>query len=202
MPGARDPAVNKSCALRCEGCCPDLGSSRPAPCSWQPGSDLQSCLRRGIPISGHSSCRHVHLPSPSQPLAPLTWGRHRSSARINYRPIIFMHKTWHRRPGEARPRSPARQLRSGQRRVKGRKGKASYKIKEVNGSLRHKKEKRFFFFNFYTLGRVFRIAVRPVAACHEKALEGSPWDHGATVSVTLDQKQAMEGPDPEAAAQP
>lgn len=66
VPGARDPAANKSCSLRREGCCPDLGSSRPAPCSWQPGSDLQSCLRRGIPISGHSSCRHVHLPSPSQ----------------------------------------------------------------------------------------------------------------------------------------
>lgn len=158
MPGARDPAVKKSRALKREGHCPDFGSSHPAPRSWQPSSGLQSRLRRGIPISGHSSCRHVHLPSPSQRPALLTCSRHRSSARINYRPIIFMHKTWPRRPGEARPHSPARQLPSGRWGVSGRKGKASCKIKEVNGSLRHKKREEgwgFFGLSFSFFLKIF-----------------------------------------------
>lgn len=134
--GARDSAVNKSCSLECEDCCPDFSPSLPAPCSWQPSSHLQSCLQSRFSFQAILQCRQIHLfPTPQPPAivqaAPVTWGRH----RINYRPIIFMHKTWHRRP-------PSLQLPSGRLGAQGREEKESYKIKEVNGSLGCKKRKR------------------------------------------------------------
>lgn len=58
------------------------------------------------------------------------------------------------------------------------------------------------FFFFDTSGLGFRIPRRPFAPCHEKVVEGSGRDHGATFTITLGQKQAMEGQDPEKAAQP
>lgn len=133
---ARDTAVHKSCSLECEGCCPDLGPTSPAPCSWQQNSHLQSCLQSRFPFQAILWCRYTCPPPAIVRAAPVTWGRH----RINYRPIIFMHKTWHRR-------LPSLQLLSGRLGAQGRKGKESYKIKEVNGSPGYKKgEEGFVFF--------------------------------------------------------
>lgn len=192
-PPARDPEVNKSCSLECEGRCPDLGPSSPAPCSWQQTPVFNPACREGShfrPIFGAD--RYTCPPPAIVRPAPMTWGRH----RINYRPIIFMHKTWHRR-------LPRLQLPSGRLGAQERQGKESYKINKVNGSLRYKKKRRrfCFLFNFYTPGLDFLYCWEPLFTCHEKVLDPL-WDHGVTFPIALDQKQTMEGQDPEEAAQP
>ena len=142
--GTKDPGANKSRALKGGHHCL-TGAPAALP------RVLAAKLRSAIPPAErdpHFRPFFLQTDTPALP-QPLTWGRHRSpaiSARINYRPIIFMHKTWHRRP---EPGSPAQQLPSGQSGVKGKGKKASYKIKEVNGSLGYKKrrglKKKFFF---------------------------------------------------------
>lgn len=128
----------------------------------------------------------IHLPSPSH-CAGSSCDVGRTQDKLP--PIVFMHKTWHRR-------LPSPQLLAGRLGAQGKKGKESYKIKEVNGSPRYKKgEEGFVFFLMFihwlrlpvSLGGFVHLpweGLRPTLEpwCYRRDYTGSETGHGGTGS--------------------